>query len=156
MQDASRRHYRFGPYRLDARTRELRRGDEPVALTARAFDVLLVLIEHRDRVVGRDELLSTVWAGRVVEENNLTQAIAALRRAFGTGPQDHRYIVTVPGRGYQFVAELEDDALEDAGGVRSQPASPAPAPGIARRTFASLPVALGLAVLAPRTSRAGR
>lgn len=150
MQDASRRHYRFGPYRLDARTRELRRGDEPVALTARAFDVLLVLIEHRDRVVGRDELLSTVWAGRVVEENNLTQAIAALRRAFGTGPQDHRYIVTVPGRGYQFVAELEDDALEDAGGVRSQPASPAPAPapGIARRTFASLPVALGLAVLA--------
>ena len=112
MSGLQARLYRFGPFRLDARTRELRNGDVPVGLTAKAFDVLRVLVENRDRVVERDELLSTVWAGRVVEENNLTQAIAALRRAFGTDAHDHRYIVTVPGRGYRFVAEVEDDAAQ--------------------------------------------
>jgi len=117
MPESQERHHRFGPFELDARTRVLRNGDTPVVLTAKAFDVLRMLVENRERVVGRDELLSTVWAGRVVEENNLTQAIAALRRAFGTDAHDHRYIVTVPGRGYRFVAEVEDDA--------AQPAAPA-------------------------------
>lgn len=113
MPDARGRHYRFGPFRLDALTRELRKGDAAVELTAKAFDVLVALVDNRDRVVGRDELLSTVWAGRVVEENNLTQAIAALRRAFGTDAHDHRYIVTVPGRGYRFVAEVDDGTAPD-------------------------------------------
>ena len=56
-------------------------------------------------MVAKDELLAMVWPGRVVEENNLTQAISALRRALGTEAGEHRYIVTVPGRGYRFVAE---------------------------------------------------
>lgn len=92
-------------------------------LTARAFDVLQVLVGNRDRVVGRDELLATVWAGRVVEENNLTQAIAALRRAFGTGAGDHRYIVTVPGRGYRFVAQVAVDGPADGAAQRLPPAA---------------------------------
>jgi DNA-binding winged helix-turn-helix (wHTH) protein/TolB-like protein/Flp pilus assembly protein TadD len=114
MSDAPARHYRFEAFRLDTHTRELRDGDGPaIPLTAKAFDTLCFLIENRHRVVSKDELLATVWAGRVVEENNLTQAISALRRAFGTNAGDHRYIVTVPGRGYRFVAEVED-AVEAA------------------------------------------
>ena len=111
MSDAAFRHCRFGPYVLDRQTRELRDGDadgRAVPLTAKAFDTLCFLIAHRRRVVGKDELLASVWAGRVVEDNNLMQAIAALRRAFGTSAGDHRYIVTVPGRGYRFVAEVEE------------------------------------------------
>lgn len=111
MSDADFRHCRFGSYVLDRQTRELRDGDvdgRAVPLTAKAFDTLCFLIAHRRRVVGKDELLASVWAGRVVEDNNLMQAIAALRRAFGTSAGDHRYIVTVPGRGYRFVAEVEE------------------------------------------------
>ncbi|KQY54982.1 winged helix-turn-helix domain-containing protein [Lysobacter sp. Root494] len=108
---ASARHYRFGSFRLDTQTRELRDGDgPPIALTAKAFDTLCTLIAHRDRIVTKDELLEAVWAGRVVEENNLTQAVAALRRALGTNAGEHRYILTVPGHGYRFVAEVRDDA----------------------------------------------
>lgn len=111
MTGSAQRGYGFHGYRLDAVSRELLApGGEPIALTAKALDVLLQLIEHRDRVMSKDELLAAVWPGRVVEENNLTQAISALRRALGTGAGDHRYIVTVPGRGYRFVAALEDEA----------------------------------------------
>ncbi|MFS8063402.1 MAG: winged helix-turn-helix domain-containing protein [Luteimonas sp.] len=110
MTEAAIRHYRFETYRLDTQTRELRDGDgPPVPLTAKAFDTLRFLIENRHRIVGKDELLDNVWAGRVVEENNLTQAVSTLRRALGSGAGDHRYVVTVPGRGYQFVAEVRED-----------------------------------------------
>lgn len=109
MPDAPR-HRRFEGYRLDLQTRELRAADGTlVPLTAKAFDTLCCLIENRDRVVGKDELLATVWPGRVVEENNLTQAICALRRALGSAGGEHRFILTVPGRGYRFVAGLEED-----------------------------------------------
>lgn len=93
-------------------TRELRTGEGPaLPLTAKAFDTLCCLIDNRQRVVGKDELLATVWPGRVVEENNLTQAISVLRRALGS---ENRCIITVPGRGYRFVADLrEDDVATD-------------------------------------------
>lgn len=97
----------FDGFRLDVRTRRLFGADgEPLALGGKAFDVLLYLVEHADRVVGKDELLAEVWAGRVVEENTLTQAVSALRHALGTGAGDHRYVLTVPGRGYRFVAAV--------------------------------------------------
>lgn len=116
---------RFGGYRLDSVTRQLfGPGGEPVALTGRAFDVLAHLVAHRDRVVGREELLSSVWAGRVVEENNLTQAIAALRRAFGTDANDRRFVLTVTGRGYRFVAPV--DAEEEVGALPAAVAAGAP------------------------------
>lgn len=103
----------FEGYRLDPRARVLSAPDgEPVALTAKAFDVLVYLVEHADRVVRKDELLDHVWRGRVVEENNLNQAISALRRALGASGGDHRFVVTVPGQGYRFVANLR---REDAG-----------------------------------------
>jgi serine/threonine-protein kinase len=109
MPETSFRRYRFDGYLLDTRSRELRDADgTQVMLTAKAFDVLGFLIEHRDRLVGKEELLAAVWPGRVVEENNLTQAISSLRRALGGDAGDHRYIVTVPGRGYRFAAEAGD------------------------------------------------
>ena len=109
MSDNPFRHYRFETYGVDTQTRELRNGDGAVIpLTAKAFDTLCVLIANRHRVVGKEELLAAVWPGRIVEDNNLTQAIATARRAFGAEGGDHRYIVTVPGRGYRFVADVDE------------------------------------------------
>lgn len=131
MADAAfQRGYRFGSHRLDIVMRELRDGGgEVVPLSGKAFDVLCHLIAHRDRIVGKDELLSEVWAHRVVEENNLSQAIASLRRALGQHPDGHRYIITVQGRGYRFVAEVHDLPSEEA----IPAASPLPMSGRGRR-----------------------
>lgn len=130
MTETQPRYYRFEPFRLDTRTRELREGEgAPLPLTAKAFDTLCYLIEHRQRLVGKDELLGAIWPGRVVEENNLTQAIAALRRALGTNAGEHRYIVTVPGRGYQFIADVQEGAADTAAApaqvMAATPAAPA-------------------------------
>ena len=93
---APRPGYVFEGHTLDVATRRLRNdAGTDVPLSGKAFDVLCYLIEHRDRIVGKDELLSQVWAGRVVEENNLSQAIALLRRALGDRVGDRRYIITV-------------------------------------------------------------
>jgi DNA-binding winged helix-turn-helix (wHTH) protein len=106
--DAVKRHqYEFAGFRLDAVSRELfGQGGASIPLPSKAVDLLIYLIEQRHRVVGKDDLLAAVWTGRVVEENNLTQAISALRKAFGVSAGEHRYIVTIPGRGYRFVAGL--------------------------------------------------
>jgi DNA-binding winged helix-turn-helix (wHTH) protein/TolB-like protein len=88
-------------------------GDQQVALTAKAFDTLLHLVRHRGETISKSDLMNAVWADSAVEENNLTQQIAALRRAFGERPNDHRFIVTVPGRGYCFVAEIENGTLPE-------------------------------------------
>lgn len=104
-----RRQYEFSGYRLDAASRELfGPSGTPLSVTAKAVDVLVYLIEQRDRVVDKDDLLAAVWAGRVVEENNLTQAISALRKAFGVRPLEHRFIITISGRGYRFVAAVRE------------------------------------------------
>ena len=99
--------YRFSEFQLDAVKRVLLRGNSLVQLPSRAFDVLLALVEHNQRVIDKDELMRMVWGERVVEENNLMRHISTLRKALDEGPNDHRYIVTVPGRGYSFVAEVE-------------------------------------------------
>ena len=98
--------YDFGPFRLDPPKRLLLREGRPLALTPRAFDILVVLIENRGRVVDKDELMRLVWADVVVEEANLTQSVFTLRKLLGDGPHEHRYIATVPRRGYQFVADV--------------------------------------------------
>lgn len=125
MTEPPSRHYRFDGFEVDTQARVLRGSDGvPVALTAKAFDLLSHLLSHRDRVVDKDELLGTVWAGRVVEENSLTRAVSALRHALGTGAGDHRYIVTVPGRGYRFVADVRTgDVTADE--ARANPADAA-------------------------------
>ncbi|MGH8034608.1 MAG: winged helix-turn-helix domain-containing tetratricopeptide repeat protein, partial [Lysobacterales bacterium] len=80
---------------------------QPVPLTPKAFDTLLCLLQNRAEVLTKEKLIQAVWPGRVVEENNLNQNISTLRRALGESQGDHRYIVTVPGRGYRFVAEVK-------------------------------------------------
>ena len=97
--------YRFGRFELNPATRQLVADGQPVALGARAFDVLLGLIERRERLVTKNELLDLAWPGVVVEESNLPVQISTLRKLLG--PQA---IATVPGRGYRFTAALEGAA----------------------------------------------
>ena len=122
----SRPTYQFGPFHLEVDRRLLRRGGEPVALAPKALETLLALIEHRDRVVTKDELLQRIWGDTVVEEGGLTRNISVLRKALGETPDEHQYIVTVPGRGYRFVAE----AVEVGEPAEETPSSDLPAVGV--------------------------
>lgn len=105
--------YEFGGFRADPLARRLYGGGEQIAVTPKAFETLLVLISRHGEVVPKNDIIDAVWAETAVEENNLTQQIAALRRALGERPSDHRYIVTVPGKGYSFIAPVNE--LEIAG-----------------------------------------
>ncbi len=98
--------YEFGPFRIDLEKELLFRGDETVPLAPKAFQVLLVLIRHRKEVVTKDDLLKMVWPDTFVEEANLSRNIFLLRKALGENPQDHQYILTVPGRGYRFTEDV--------------------------------------------------
>jgi DNA-binding winged helix-turn-helix (wHTH) protein/TolB-like protein/Tfp pilus assembly protein PilF len=100
--------YEFDAFRLDAGRHLLLRDGQSVNLAPRAFNMLLALIRRRGEVLGKDELMRELWPDSVVEENNLTVIISALRKALGENPQQHRYIVTIPGRGYSFVAEVKE------------------------------------------------
>ncbi|HZS10001.1 MAG TPA: winged helix-turn-helix domain-containing protein [Blastocatellia bacterium] len=100
--------YEFGPFRVETAPHRLLRAGEPVALTPKAFEVLLVLLERRGRVVEKDELMQALWPDSVVEEANLTVNVSALRKALGEGRGDHPYIATVPGRGYKFAADVRE------------------------------------------------
>lgn len=97
----------FGPFRVDATRRLLYRDGEPVHLTPRAFDLLVAFVRRPGEVLSRQELLQQVWGESFVEEANLTQTVFLLRRALDERAGDHRYLATVPGRGYAFVAPVE-------------------------------------------------
>ena len=94
----------FGPFRLVAARRLLLEGDRPVRLGSRAFDILVLLVERAGEVVAKEQLIAGVWPQAHVEDANLKIQLSALRRALGDGHGAHRFIVTVPGRGYSFVA----------------------------------------------------
>ncbi len=108
MNDPSQLSYEFGPFSLDAGKRLLLRSGEPVPVTPKVMELLLALIEHRDRVLTKDELLKQVWGDTIVEEGGLTRNVSVLRKTLGEKPDDHQYIVTVPARGYRFVAEVRE------------------------------------------------
>src|SRR6266404_8140854 len=96
----------FGPFRLLAAQRLLLEGDRPVRLGSRAFDILAALVERAGEVVGKEELRARAWPQTFVEDSNLKIQVSALRRALGDGQAGHRYVITVPGRGYNFVAPI--------------------------------------------------
>lgn len=99
--------YEFGDFRVDAGRRLLLGADgRPLPLAPKAFDTLLYLVQHTEVVLGKETLMRAIWADTAVEENNLNQCISALRRVLGEKRAEHRYIVTVPGRGYRFVAPV--------------------------------------------------
>src|SRR6266480_7213284 len=109
MQTASIHIYEFGEFQIDTGKRLLRRLDgTPVPLTPRVFETLLYMVEHHDAVLDKERIMEAVWPDSIVEENNLAQAISKLRQVFGETPGSHSYIVTVPGRGYRFVAEVTE------------------------------------------------
>ena len=91
--------FEFGPFRLNADRRLLLRDGEPVALAPKALETLLALVEQPGRVITKDELLQRIWGDAVVEEGGLTRNISILRKVLGEKPDDHQYIVTVPGQG---------------------------------------------------------
>lgn len=110
-----KRFYEFGPFRLDPEERTLWREGDPVPLTDKAFETLLVLVEGGGRVVGKDELMGKVWPDSYVEENNLSQQVSYLRKKLGEAESGVGYIETVPKRGYRFVVAPREVEGEGAG-----------------------------------------
>ena len=102
----------FGDLELDTALFELRRQGAKVPLEPQAFDVLVYLVSHRDRVVPKEELMDAIWGGRFVTEAAVTSRIKQVRRAIGDDGQAQRVIRTVHGRGYRFVAPVRDGAAE--------------------------------------------
>src|SRR5687767_4336690 len=107
MSVQAKHFYQFGPFRLDTVKRRLMRDGELVKLTPKAFETLLALVEQRGKTIEKDELLNKVWAGTIVEENNLNQSITALRKSLGDSRHESQYIATIPSAGHRFVADLQ-------------------------------------------------
>lgn len=152
MNEGKDKIYEFGEFRLDVGRRSFTRlSGETVALTPKVFDTLRSLVERPGRVVEKAELMEAVWPNTAVEESNLSQNIYTLRRALEEGGSEQRYIGTVPGRGYQFVADvreagvsqrLEIERSPDVQVVDARAATPR------RRLHALVALAILLAVLA--------
>ncbi|HWS62674.1 MAG TPA: winged helix-turn-helix domain-containing protein, partial [Steroidobacteraceae bacterium] len=132
MDTDKRTVYEFGDFFLESAQRRLWRresgepgGGQPLALTAKVFDTLLYLIEHRGETLDKDTLLDAIWPGVIVEENSLTQNISTLRQILGETRTENRYIATVPRKGYRFVGEVtERSALAGPGATVPPPAGP--------------------------------
>ena len=119
--------YVFGDFFLDAEKRLLRgSAGGTIPLTPKAFDTLHYLVSHSGKVIEKDELMSAIWPDTIVEENNLNKNISTLRRVLGENPSEHRFIATVPGKGYKFVAEVaetQNHLAETAGPAKTANAS---------------------------------
>ena len=150
--------FTFGPFLLDGSRRVVERAGEPVELSSRGFDILRLLIEARDRVLTRPEILHAVWPGRVIEEHNLYVQMSKLRQALG--PDADALIATIPGRGYQFIAPVtvrrRAEAIGAEGSVepphdvlpdRPPPAQSPPGPGRMSRQYARVVAAAAGATL---------
>src|ERR1700723_2298849 len=121
----------FGPFRLLSGQRLLLERGKPVRLGGRAFDILSALVERAGEVVSKEELIARAWPATFVEEANLKIQVSALRRALGDGQGDNRYVATVVGRGYNFVAPIR----------REEPSRASPSPIVARAVLHNLPFA---------------
>src|SRR5215468_3444031 len=124
MQAGPAHIYEFGDFRLDTAKRLLSRLDgTTVPVTPRVFETLLYMVEHHGIVLDKERLMEAVWPDSIVEENNLSQNISTLRRIFGETPGSHSYIVTVPGRGYRFVADVSEQIDNGAARVNAEQAT---------------------------------
>src|SRR5262245_30269027 len=140
----------FGDHILDADRRELRRGAEPVAVEPQVFDLLVYLVENRDRVVSKDDLIATVWGGRVVSDSTLTSRINAARKAVGDSGGSQKLIRTIARKGLRFVGDVRVNLLatdspdltsrtQESPQESSRPALPLPdRPAIAVLPFVNL------------------
>jgi TolB-like protein/DNA-binding winged helix-turn-helix (wHTH) protein/Tfp pilus assembly protein PilF len=147
MSGKERHFYQFGPFRLDPLKRRLLRDGEPVPLTPKAFDTLLALVRESGRTVEKDDLMQKVWPGAAVEENNLNQNITALRKTLGDSRHESRYIATIPGLGYRFVADVKEvegggadvHAVENQPGAQTGPKEVGPMEGVAETGAGAAP-----------------
>jgi len=108
MESIEKTQLAFEDFEVDAGRRLLSKRGEVVNLNSKTFDLLLVLVQNRGRLLTKNDLLEQVWENQFVEENNLSVHVAALRKALGERKNEHRFIVTVPGKGYKFIADLKD------------------------------------------------
>ena len=124
----------FGDYTLDVDRRELTRGSDLISIGPQVFDVLVHLVQNRERVVSKDDLLEAVWGGRIVSESTLTSCINAVRKAIGDSGEEQNLIRTIARKGFRFVGEVREKqtsgdgapstrTVEDAG---EQAAKPSP------------------------------
>jgi len=101
----------FGDCVIDSERRELRRGADPVAVEPQVFDLLVYLVQHRDRVVSKDDLLQAVWGGRIVSDSAIAARINAARRALGDTGAAQRWIRTLPRKGVRFVGAVREEQV---------------------------------------------
>jgi TolB-like protein/DNA-binding winged helix-turn-helix (wHTH) protein/Tfp pilus assembly protein PilF len=156
MSAESRHIYEFGPFRLIPSERQLWRDKAAVALKPKVFDLLVVLVENSGRLIEKEELMKRIWPDSFVEEANLSVTVSALRRALGEGPEDNRFVETVPRHGYRFVANVkgfsaysddppkptEDEAVASPDSIAS------PRPLFSRRVWAvALMVLIGISII---------
>ena len=143
--------YEFGQFQLDAKRRVLssHADGQPLQVTAKAFDTLLYFVERAGELLDKRALMEALWPNVVVEESNLTQTIHTLRRVLGERPDEHRFIVTVPGRGYRFVAEVKKQPLaERLQDVTDRPGAPPTRLPTGRKVLALVALSLaGVGVL---------
>jgi DNA-binding winged helix-turn-helix (wHTH) protein len=102
--------YLFADYLLDCDRRELRRGTKPVGAEPQVLDVLIYLVQNRDRVVSKDDLIASVWDGRIVSDSTLTSRINAARKAVGDSGDEQRLIRTIARKGLRFVGAVHAQA----------------------------------------------
>jgi TolB-like protein len=141
--------FRFAGHTLDADRRELRRGSEPIAVEPQVFDLLIYLVQNRERVVSKDDLIAAVWGGRIVSDSTLTSRVNAARKAVGDSGKDQRLIRTIARKGLRFVGEVRtesrgDEPADVAGPAKeihepSRPALPLPdRPAVAVLPFTNM------------------
>ena len=106
------RFYDFDQFRLDAKRRVLMRNGQPISIKPKALDTLLLLVQHRDRILEKDELMTRLWPDTIVEEANLTQNIFVIRKALGEAPGEQRFVATVARQGYRFVGDVRESFEE--------------------------------------------
>ncbi len=121
MGNGIKRFYEFGPFRIDPARDVLLRSDEPIPLTSKAFQTLLVLVENSEQVMSKERLMKTLWPDTFVEESNLTKHVSMARKALGQTAQDRGYIVTVPGVGYRFAETVRVVSANGAGSAEVAP-----------------------------------
>ncbi len=127
--------YRFGPFRLDAAAKVLFRGDQPLHLTRKAVETLIVLASRSPEVATKEEIMAAVWPDRVVDEANLAQNIAVVRKVLGAAPGEPAHIETFPGRGYRLLGPVSVERPEGA----AAPTPPAPEPAAEASSGAAPP-----------------
>src|SRR5262245_29436142 len=126
-------NFLFGECAIDAERRELQRSGKNVAVEPQVFDLLIYLIENRDRVVSRDDILAAVWHGRIVSESTVGSRINAARQAIGDDGKQQQFIRTVVRRGFRFVGDVKESPAPDNSAAAS-------APQVRRRMAAGGPV----------------